>query len=69
MSALNNRLHTDAALRASANGRSGLAWFLSQHRFQADDRAARVKRDVRRLAKLIGKSDLYDKEALHESKY
>jgi hypothetical protein len=46
MSPPNNRLHTDAALRASANGCSELALFPSQQWFQADVRAARVKRDV-----------------------
>ena len=30
----NNRINTDAALRASANGRSGFAWFLSQSGFR-----------------------------------
>jgi hypothetical protein len=43
----NNRLHTDSALHASADGRSGLAWFSSQCWFQSDRRAERVKRDVR----------------------
>ena len=43
----NNRLHTDSALRASADGRSEFAWFSSQHWLQADVRAERVKRDVR----------------------
>lgn len=40
----NNRLHTDAALRASANGPVRFACFLSQHGFQADLRAARSRR-------------------------
>jgi hypothetical protein len=34
------------------DGRSEFGWFLSQHRFQADVRAARVMRDVGRLAEL-----------------
>lgn len=46
MAQANNRLHTDAALRASANGRLGFARFSSQQWFQADDRAARVKRTL-----------------------
>ena len=33
--ASNNRINTDAALRASADGRSGLAWFLSQIGFSS----------------------------------
>ena len=40
----NHRLHTDPALRASTDGRSGFAWFLSCSWFQADVRAERVKR-------------------------
>jgi hypothetical protein len=40
----NHRLHTDLALRASTDGRSRFAWFLSRSWFQADVRAERVKR-------------------------
>jgi hypothetical protein len=40
----NKRLHSDAALRASANEHSGSRWFLSQHWFETDRRAERVKR-------------------------
>lgn len=36
----------DSALRASVDGRSEFAWFLSQQWFQADRRAERLKRDV-----------------------
>ena len=50
----NNRLHTDAALRASADGRSGFAWFPSQPWFQADDRVARVKRTLgRQISRIL----------------
>ena len=42
----NNRLHTDAALRASANGRFKFCVVSVSKGFQADARAARVKRTL-----------------------
>ena len=36
----------DSALRVSADGRSRFVWFLSQHWFQVDVRAARVTRTL-----------------------
>jgi len=42
----NDPINTDAALRASANGRSESKWFSSYNWFQSDRRAARIMRGV-----------------------
>ena len=46
--ASNNRMHPTRRSAPRPTGVQSLAWFLSQHRFQADDRAARVIRAVSR---------------------